>query len=118
MLPITPERLGTVYEMLRGWPPFCQWHLPSSSEVTFHVTRTRSPHAAWWIDGDRHHIQLSERTHSHLPSIIMSMGHEIIHVRQRIAKTETRGVEHNAEFYKLSKRICRIHGFDYGQFVG
>lgn len=118
MIPITPDRLAAVYEMLRAWPPFCRWKLPQASEVKFRVAKTRRWHAAWWIDGVRHHIEVSEKTHGHLASVVSSMAHEMIHVRQRIAKTETRGVEHNAQYLRLAKRVCAIHGFDYGQFLG
>jgi hypothetical protein len=118
MLPITPDRLASVYDMLRAWPPFHRWQLPPASEVKFRVARTRRWHAAWWIDGVQHHIEVSEKTHGHLSSVVASMAHEMIHVRQRIAKTETRGVEHNAEYLRLANRVCRIHGFDNGQFLG
>lgn len=115
---LTPSRLAGVYEMLRCFPPFHRWRLPPSSEVKFHVSHTDRWHAAWWIDGERHNIEISEKKHGHMHSLIASMAHEIIHVRQRIAKTETKGAEHNAEFKVLARRVCRAFGFDHGQFLG
>jgi hypothetical protein len=117
-LRITPERLAAVYDMLRAWPPFHAWRMPPSSEVKFRVSKTRQWYAAWWIEGVRHHIEVSEKKHGHLASVVASMAHEMLHVYQRIARTETRGVEHNAEFIRLAKRVCAIHGFDPGQFLG
>lgn len=107
-----------MYEMLRAWPPFCRWGLPPACEVKFHVSRTRAHDAYWWIVGrTRHQIEVSETRHAHLSSLIESVAHEMIHVRQRCAHTETRG-EHNAEFKRLARRVCDLYGFDYGQFLG
>lgn len=117
MLPITKERLAAVYEMLRSWPPFSRWKLPHSSEVKFHVIRSKTDFGRWWIDGDRHHVEISEKLHGAMLGLVMTMAHEMIHMRQRIARTETRA-EHNAEFHRLAKRVCAIHGFDYGPFMG
>ena len=118
MLPITPQRLAGVYEMLRQWPPFSGWRLPLASAVKFHILKTDKWHADWWIEGNTHHIRASEKKHYHLVSLMASMAHEMIHVRQRITKTETSGAEHNAEFHVLAKRVCKAFGFDYGQFLG
>ena len=117
MLPITKERLAAVYEMLKAWPPFNRWKLPHSSEVKFRVIASKRVFARWCIQGDRHLIEVSQERHDALHSLVMTMAHEMIHMRQRIAKTETRA-EHNAEFERLAKRICAIHGFDYGPFMG
>jgi hypothetical protein len=117
MLRITPERLAGVYEMLRSFPPFSGWKLPPSSEVGFHVSKTDRWHAAWWMDGQTHHIEVSYKKHGHLHSLVASMAHEMIHARQRIAKTETKGAEHNAEFKRLAAIVCRSFGFDIGQFL-
>lgn len=118
MLPVTPERLAGVYEMLRRWPPFSGWDLPPAESVKFHVLKTDQWHADWWIDeAERHHIRVSEKKHGHLASLIESMAHEMIHVRQRIAKTETKG-EHNREYKRLGLRVCKALGFDHGQFFG
>jgi hypothetical protein len=115
LLPITPERLAGVYEMLRAFPPFAGWKLPPAADVRFHVLKTDKWQADWWMDGMTHHIRVSEKKHGHLESLIESMAHEMIHVRQRIAKTETNG-DHNEEFKRLAKRVCSSLGFDYGQF--
>ena len=70
------------------------------------------------MTGDTHHIRVSEKKHGHISSLVESMAHEMIHVRQRITKSETKGADHNAEFKVLAKRVCTSLGFDYGQFLG
>ncbi len=103
--------------MLRAWPPFCRWGLPAAGDVKFHVSRARGHDAAWWIDGSTHHIEASQRKHGHLVTLIASMGHEMIHLRQRQARTETPNTEHNAQFLRLTSRVCRRYGWDEGQFL-
>jgi hypothetical protein len=117
-LSITPERLSAVYEMLHAFAPFNRWSLPRAAEVRFVVSRARGHQALWWVDGGRHHIEISARKHSHLASLVESMAHEMIHAKQRATGTETKGVEHNAEFRRLSAMVCRRFGFDEGQFFG
>lgn len=117
MLPINTWRLASVYEMLRAWPPFSRWKLPPADQVTFHVIRSKTAFGRWWIDGDRHHVEISEKLHGHMLGLVMTVAHEMIHMKQRISRTETRA-EHNAEFQRLAKRVCTIHGFDLGPFMG
>ena len=117
MLQITPERLAGVYEMLRAFPPFCRWKLPPADEVKFQVLKTDKWQADWNIlGGEVHRIRASEKKHHHLASLAASVAHEMVHAKQRIDGTETKG-EHNEEFKKLSKTVCRSFGFDYGQFI-
>lgn len=117
-LPLTPDRLAGVYEMLRAFPPFSSWKLPPASLVKFQTLKTDRWHADWWIEGSTHHVRVSTKKHYHLSSLTESMAHEMIHVRQRINKTETKGADHNAAFLKDAKRVCKAFGFDYGQFLG
>lgn len=118
ILPVNEKRLQLVYAMLKTWPPFDRWSLPPASEVGFHIAKTDRWHAAWWIKDGVHHVEVSMKKHGHLNSLIASMAHEMIHIRQRVAKTETANTEHNAEFVRISKRVCKRLGFDYGQFNG
>lgn len=118
MIPITKARLAAVYEMLRAFPPFTRWKLPPAEMVKFHISRVKSRYAIWWIDSGRtHHIEVSEINHGSMQALVTTMAHEMIHMRQRIAKTETRA-EHNAEFHRIAKRVCAIHGFDFLSFMG
>jgi hypothetical protein len=116
-LPLNPKRLAAVYEALRVFPPFNRWSLPPASQVKFRLLRTKKWDADWWIEGGTHHIRLSEGRAGHLNTIFCAMAHEMIHVKQRVARTETRGVEHNAEFHRLAERICRRYGWDFKQFI-
>lgn len=116
-LRLTPQRLAAVYEMLRAMPPFCGWGLPPSSGVKFHVSRDRATDAAWWIDGERHSIEVSQARTGLLSTLIVSMAHEMIHAWQRIKKSETNGVQHNAEFRRIARAVCKRYGWDDHQFL-
>lgn len=116
-LAINPERMAAVYTMLRTFPPFCRWKLPPAELVKFHVEKTDRRFAFWWIDGGgTHHIAVSKKRHYTMLTLVMSMAHEMLHVKQRVARTETANTEHNAEFKHLAKRLCQTMGFDYGAF--
>ena len=114
---LTPERLASVYGMLLAWPPFNRWSLPSADEVKFSILRTRRWDADWVIKGGTHHIRVSEGRAGHMDTIVQCVAHEMIHARQRVAATETRGVEHNAEFHRLASNLCKRYGWDVKQFL-
>lgn len=116
-IPITPQRLAAVYEMLRQWPPFCRWGLPQAADVKFKVIRTRAYIAAWSIDGSRHRIEVSINGTGYFGTLCAAMGHEMKHMQQRIAKLETPNAEHNAEFIRGWRALCRRYGWDPEQFI-
>ena len=103
--------------MLRAFPPFCRWNLPTAEEVKFRLLRTKQWDADWWIEGGRHHIRISEKRAGHMDTVVCSMAHEMIHVHQKISKTETANTEHNAEFMRLAKAISKRYGWDPQLFV-
>jgi hypothetical protein len=118
MIPLTPERLAAVYECLSTFPPFNRLKIPPAEEIKFSVLRTRAVQGDYsrYVGTDSHILRISAPKHGHFDSLAATVAHEMLHVHQARAKTETRG-EHNAEFKKLALRVCRVCGFDYGQFL-
>ena len=111
-LHLTPEMLEKSYDLLRVSPPFRRYSLPPSEEITFHVGRTR--HLQGEYDHVRdvgHVITISDGKIGRLVSLIEVMAHEMIHLYQREKKSET-PAQHNVEFRRLAKIVCRHHGFD------
>lgn len=99
--------LPLCYEMLRSTMPFKQWGLPPSTEVEFRVTRERhvlGTHTRY-VRTDEHIISISNVRVGHMSTLIETMAHEMVHVK-------TRKPEHNKEFYRLWRQVCRYHGFD------
>ncbi len=113
-LKLTPDMLVASYEYLRTTPPYRAWKLPDSDDIEFQVTahHDREGHYTRLIGTDHHFICVSGRRIGHTGSLMEVMGHEMIHLYQAIAKTETPGAEHNAQFRKLAARACSAHGWD------
>ncbi len=118
-LPLTPEILEAAYEFLRNTPPFKGWKLPVGDEVEFTVTLLRDregDHTTYRGTSD-HVIRVSSNKIGHTASLVVVMAHEMIHAKQAVAKTFTANAEHNAEFRRLAKSVCKLHGFDPKTFV-
>ena len=108
---LTPAIMEGAYNLLLTTPPFKGWKLPPSDEVVFIVLRTDRHSAAHSKDAKgRHTIRLSHRKHATLASVIATVAHEMAHMR------DTSKAHHGAQWHRLADRICKIHGFDRGQF--
>ncbi len=117
-LPLTPEMLAAAYEYLRHTPPFKNWKLPEADEVEFSVTRHRDRFADHTLDRSQHRIRASSRHIKTTYALLQAVAHEMVHGYQDgIAKTGSRHTAHNAEFVRLSNRVCKLHGFDPKTFV-
>lgn len=117
-LPLTPAILEAGYEFLRATPPFRSWKLPHGEEVEFHVTRHRDregDHCTYRYRPD-HVVRVSAHFISATSPLLAVLAHEMIHVRQAMKKTARPGV-HNAEFKRIAKTICKLHGFDERTFL-
>jgi len=113
-LKLTEKRLAAVYECLRAFAPFCGWKLPPADKVQFIVAKTRNYVAAHckYAYTDHHIIEVSEKMVGHFDGLAVAMAHEMIHMHQKIRRTTTPNTEHNAEWHKMAKRICRRFGWD------
>ena len=111
---LTPDILAAAYEFLRSTPPFRKWKLPEADAVEFHISRQvhiAGAHTAY-VRTKEHIVKISERNVGLIPTLLYVMAHEMLHVKQREDGTETPNVEHNAEFKRLGRTICREHGWD------
>ena len=115
---LTPEILEAAYSYFLVTPPFNykNWrkYLLPPDDVVFSVS-------AEWISGyfthnDHAHIVLSSKRVGSTSRVMDIMAHEMIHLLQWVKKTETKGVEHNAEFDRLARKVSSIHGWDYKEF--
>jgi len=113
-LPLTPERLAACYEALRSFPPFCHWHLPPAAEATFRVIRSKSKYGDY--SGPPHMIRISSSNIGQVSSLLPVLAHEMIHLRERV-KGRRRWDAHGAEFVKLARSVCKLHGWDPQLFV-
>lgn len=115
MLHMTPAMLEAAYELLRATPPFKGWKLPPGDEVAFHILRTRAQQADHCLVGNTHQIRVSAAKHATLRSLLETVAHEMIHVREVQLRARP-DVAHGKLFNRLADKVCREHGFDRGQF--
>mgnify|MGYP001576237169 CR=1 FL=1 len=112
-LALTPAMLETAYEYLRSTPPFCAWKLPPAEEVEFGVTRHRDregDHCVYQRTTD-HVIRVSAYYVKTTSALMCCMAHEMIHAYQE-RKGGARYDRHNAEFKRLTIRVCSVHGWN------
>jgi len=112
-LTITPELLAAAYEYLRVSKPFCRWKLPHADEIQFHVIRAKDKHGDYSKNID-HIIRVSESTIGHTDGLMKVLAHEIIHLHQCELGDSA---NHNPEFTKCAKSICKEHGWSLKDFV-
>lgn len=108
---ITPELMEAAYELLRVSLPFRRWKLPHPDEIAFHVTRHGDRFADAFYENGRWTIRVSQRKHGQLPTLLMTMAHEMVHIKQRHLCGE-RERDHGRQFQRLADQVCRVHGFD------
>lgn len=115
-LPLHPDMLASAYDYLRTTPPFRGWRLPDSDDVIFKVANSNT-HFGWYDrKKGQHTLAVSRKAVGHTVTLMASMAHEAIHLHQAIAGLETPGTQHNANFKKLAKQVCKYHGFDPNEF--
>lgn len=110
---LTPALLEAAYEFLRQTPPFRRWGLPQCYDVEFRVSKDRESLGTYQLHARQgHHVlTISGARISHVSTLMSVMAHEMVHLHQVESGSSTR-TEHNADFRRLSKIVCRHHGWD------
>ena len=111
---LTPEMLAAAYDYLQTTPPFCDWNLPDSEDVTFKVTRFPAKFGDWSYNG-RHIIRVSGKLVVTTNNLLQTLAHEMIHVHEDHNRCSSRS-EHSAAFREWATEVCEIHGWDPGLF--
>jgi hypothetical protein len=106
-LTITRTTLICAYELLRTTKPFLGWRLPDAGEIEFAALK-----GDWFGDCDGETIRASATKHGHLPTLLATVAHEMIHLYQMRHGMAAPNAGHNADFRKRAARVCRLHGFD------
>lgn len=109
---LTPDVLRAAYEFLKVTEPFRRWALPPSEYVKFVVSRSKKVHGDYVVLPNCHRIRISERLHGHTLTLIHTMAHEMVHLRQTQHGTCSSKSEHNADFKRQWSIVCRHHGLD------
>ena len=110
-LVITPEMMAAAYDYLATTPPFCNWNLPESEDVTFIVYRSMVNRGDWFRIKDRHRIRISSRYAKSTTSLMETLAHEMIHLHEDHNNCSGKG-QHSAAFNAWANEVCEIHGWD------
>lgn len=115
---LTPEMIEGSYIYLRVSPPFNRWGLPEPDDLAFKVASTRNC-SGWFrtAPGAVDEIAISRRCVSSPAALLPVMAHEMIHLYQHRRGIVSRRAEHNADFHRRARLVCKSLTFDYAAFV-
>lgn len=90
------------------------WKLPHADAIIFTVNKHPTCLGTYqYGPGERHEITCSMRNVGHTDTLLRTVGHEMVHLYQLLQGTDGRGnTQHNRDFERLAKRVCRYHGWD------
>lgn len=108
-LRLTPDMLAAAYDFLRATEPFRRWRLPESDELGFHVVRDAALSADFGVREGMPYIRVSEANNGHTITLLATLGHEMIHLRQHLTGDRE---HHGPRFKRIAARVCAVHGFD------
>ncbi len=118
-LPLNPDRLRLVYDLLSECPPFDKWNLPPGEDVKFRVSRKvkeYGQHKCTISDSGRytHHIEISSVNVTTMETLIRTMAHEMIHVHELANQvcTPHQSTLHTEAFRIFALEVCQAHGFN------
>ncbi len=111
----TPEQVAAVYDCLRAFPPFAGWRLPPSDEIEIHIGVQEDAYAIYHRTGDQHGITVSMLLVTDWSTLVETVAHEMVHLHQARAGTETRA-EHNREWRRLAAKVCASFGWNVERF--
>lgn len=113
---LSPEIVEAAYELLRRTAPFKRWRLPDPDDVVFRVMHYQDVRGDYNFIGGYHQISVSVHGVGSFTNLIHLVAHEMIHLHQNVRKTDT-AAQHNAEFHRLNRRMCKLLQFDDRLFV-
>jgi hypothetical protein len=115
---VTPARLRAIYVMLQHVPPFDRWNLPPVGNIKFEILRDETLGEFSLDERDRFCVGINADTHTTLAQVVETMAHELVHIRQeqlgRLPFDHAK--QHNAEFRRMARHVCRALGFDVQRF--
>lgn len=108
---INKGMLGPAYDYLRATKPFSGWKLPPASDVIFGIipNKDRCAHYYRRQRDHRHVIECSSHWNTRHVMLLSSLSHEMCHLYLHLTKRHSRRNPHNAEFWRLADRICKVH---------
>lgn len=116
---ITPEMVEAVYNLLKTMPPFKRWGLPSSNKVEWIITRNKTYMGrctSYSHTDQKFTLEISMVKCTNTQTLVETVAHEMIHMRQRIVRGFRTELGHGKDFQKMADQVCRKHGFNRDYF--
>ena len=107
---LSARHIRAAYEMFRALPPYSSWRLPPANKIRFSTYSNGREYGRYEYDG-RHYIKVSRKNVRHFHGLAVTMAHEIIHLKQQLDGTDN-GSQHNREYVRLARHVCKVLGFD------
>jgi len=107
--------LRAAYDFLRASSPFCEWHLPPSSAISFDLENADHRLGYYNKVNGKHVIGIKARLIGKTSELIEVLAHEMVHLHRRI-EYGNGSDPHDATFRKLARQVCNAHGFDFSRF--
>lgn len=111
---VTPKRMRAVYGMLSQFPPFNRWSLPAPDRVRFYLISELKDEGGYNESDGRHEIGVNPDLVHTMERLVRTVAHEMAHMKQEIngRRPGSKDEQHNREFHRLKRIICRDLGFD------
>jgi predicted metal-dependent hydrolase len=120
---VTPDICRAAYDYLRSTAPFKRWGLPSGEQVSFIISKQAKPAAFEQDVGSCSHDKNGDFTlrislwNDGSDLLIMTIAHEMCHMRQAILKGFTATpYDHKADFKRMAEQVCKQHKFNRNYF--
>jgi hypothetical protein len=118
-LPLNPDRLRLVYDLLSECPPFDKWNLPHGEDVTFVVNRFKKEYGRHntTLRSDLklgHRIGISAVNVTTLDTLMRVMAHEMVHVHEQANEvcSAKQSAQHTPAFWAFGREVCANLGFN------
>ena len=112
---LTSRHVRATYDCFRNLPPFDRWRLPE--HVEFRVTSSRQVYGTYQLVRGKHRITISRHNVKCFQALTITVAHEMLHLRQELTGTCNERSQHNRDFVRLAKRVCKVLGFSDSGFV-
>lgn len=115
---VTVTRIRALYDAFCSLPPFHRWSMPPGRDVRFKLCSDLGHIAVYNTEKGKHVIEVNPHLVHTFSEFAMAILHEMAHLRQEVVGKRPGSLDeqHNREFYRLKRLICRDLGLDPERF--
>lgn len=125
--PITIDVMRQTYELLAACPPFVDWNLPPSEDISFGRTHLKDLRGRYYAHAYAGHtkdaskikkqlIRINPRYNRTMDDLLQTMAHEMIHLHEHRSGMMTQA-QHSEAYLMIARDICKRYGWRSDSFV-